>query len=291
MESCAPTARRAAGDRQPDRRRRLHPVHRGVYAVGHRARARGRLDGRGPRRRRRRAQPPLRRRPLGIRPTSGAVVEITVPRRAQPPAAPRDPPGRPPRPTRSPPTTASPSPPPPARSSTSPRSSRTTTSSGRRPRRRSAASEAPPPSPTSSRATRAARGRRRSRRSSSARDIGRNITKRELELRFLAFLDAHRLPRPRINATVESIPSRGGRLPLARPPPGRRARRLRRTHGTRTAFEEDRARDRALLVAGYRVTRITWRQLAEGRASARRRAPRPPRDAARRLGPLPLPQP
>ena len=33
------------------------------------------------------------------------------------------------------------------------------------------------------------------------------------------------------------------------------------THGTRRAFEEDRARDRALLLAGYRVTRITWRQL------------------------------
>ena len=35
------------------------------------------------------------------------------------------------------------------------------------------------------------------------------------------------------------------------------------THGTRTAFEDDRSRDRELLVAGYRVTRITWRQLAE----------------------------
>jgi very-short-patch-repair endonuclease len=33
------------------------------------------------------------------------------------------------------------------------------------------------------------------------------------------------------------------------------------THGTRRAFEAHRARDRALQVAGWRVVRITWRQL------------------------------
>ncbi|HEV2790808.1 MAG TPA: DUF559 domain-containing protein, partial [Solirubrobacterales bacterium] len=32
-------------------------------------------------------------------------------------------------------------------------------------------------------------------------------------------------------------------------------------HGTRTAFRADRARARALRVAGYSVTRITWNQL------------------------------
>jgi very-short-patch-repair endonuclease len=37
----------------------------------------------------------------------------------------------------------------------------------------------------------------------------------------------------------------------------------RATHGTRRAFENDRARDRALLLAGWRTTRITWRQLHE----------------------------
>jgi hypothetical protein len=31
--------------------------------------------------------------------------------------------------------------------------------------------------------------------------------------------------------------------------------------GTRRAFEDDRARDRALVVDGWRVVRITWRQL------------------------------
>lgn len=34
-------------------------------------------------------------------------------------------------------------------------------------------------------------------------------------------------------------------------------------HGTRTAFERDRARDRRLRAAGWRVVRVTWRQLYE----------------------------
>jgi very-short-patch-repair endonuclease len=37
-------------------------------------------------------------------------------------------------------------------------------------------------------------------------------------------------------------------------------------HGTREAFERDRRRDGRLLVAGYRVLRITWRQLTRERA-------------------------
>jgi very-short-patch-repair endonuclease len=35
------------------------------------------------------------------------------------------------------------------------------------------------------------------------------------------------------------------------------------THGTRRAVEDDRARDRSLLVAGWRTIRVTWRQLQE----------------------------
>jgi very-short-patch-repair endonuclease len=35
----------------------------------------------------------------------------------------------------------------------------------------------------------------------------------------------------------------------------------RQAHATTRAFEDDRARDRALQVEGYRVLRITWRQL------------------------------
>jgi very-short-patch-repair endonuclease len=32
-------------------------------------------------------------------------------------------------------------------------------------------------------------------------------------------------------------------------------------HGTRAAFEADRARDRSLHAAGWRVIRVTWHQL------------------------------
>ena len=35
------------------------------------------------------------------------------------------------------------------------------------------------------------------------------------------------------------------------------------THGTRVAFQEDRRRDQALVAAGYRTSRITWRQIED----------------------------
>jgi very-short-patch-repair endonuclease len=35
------------------------------------------------------------------------------------------------------------------------------------------------------------------------------------------------------------------------------------THGDRAAFESDRRRDQILTAAGFRVIRITWRQLTE----------------------------
>jgi very-short-patch-repair endonuclease len=36
------------------------------------------------------------------------------------------------------------------------------------------------------------------------------------------------------------------------------------SHRTRAAFEEDRARDQALAVAGYRTVRFTHRQVVDG---------------------------
>jgi very-short-patch-repair endonuclease len=36
-------------------------------------------------------------------------------------------------------------------------------------------------------------------------------------------------------------------------------------HLTPTAFEEDRSRDAALQLAGFRVVRFTWRQIADDR--------------------------
>jgi len=41
----------------------------------------------------------------------------------------------------------------------------------------------------------------------------------------------------------------------------------RAAHETTRAFEEDRARDRDLTTNGYRVIRITWRQLHRDRAA------------------------
>jgi len=41
----------------------------------------------------------------------------------------------------------------------------------------------------------------------------------------------------------------------------------RAAHETTKAFERDRAGDRALLTKGYRVARITWRQLQEDQAT------------------------
>jgi very-short-patch-repair endonuclease len=91
----------------------------------------------------------------------------------------------------------------------------------------------------------------------ATRTIGGHITRSDLEDRFLAFLDAERLPRPRTNLTVEGYevdfhwPDAGLVVELDGYA----------THATRHAFEQDRARDRHLQLAGYRVLRITDRQL------------------------------
>jgi hypothetical protein len=84
-------------------------------------------------------------------------------------------------------------------------------------------------------------------------------TRSELEDRFQAFLNANDLPRALINA-----PERGVE-PDIRWPQAKLIVELDGydTHGTRDAFEDDRARDRALLVAGWRTIRVTWRQLHE----------------------------
>jgi very-short-patch-repair endonuclease len=83
-------------------------------------------------------------------------------------------------------------------------------------------------------------------------------TASRLEDRFLAFLDCHDLPRPRLNAWVE-VGGRRFKVDCLWPA-------LKQVveldgwegHGTRTAFRDDRERDRKLRVAGYEVTRIPW---------------------------------
>ena len=93
--------------------------------------------------------------------------------------------------------------------------------------------------------------------------VGRTPTATELEEALLAHTRKLRLPDPEVNKLVD-------------PGDGERAiqadfvwsdRRLiietdgGRTHRTRQAFERDRRNDQRLIAAGWRVVRITWRQL------------------------------
>jgi hypothetical protein len=90
-------------------------------------------------------------------------------------------------------------------------------------------------------------------------------TRSELEDRFQAFLDAHGLPPALVNSALNE------KEPDIRWPQAKLIVELDGfdTHGTREAFETDRARDRALLVTGWRTIRVTWRQLhAQPRALA-----------------------
>jgi Protein of unknown function (DUF559) len=97
-----------------------------------------------------------------------------------------------------------------------------------------------------------------------ANHIGQTITRSGLENRFLAVLDAHGLPRPSTNRIVDLNDGHTHEADCLWP-----ACRLIAeldgydTHGTRRAFERDRRRDRQLQAAGYRVIRITWRQLTD----------------------------
>lgn len=82
-----------------------------------------------------------------------------------------------------------------------------------------------------------------------------------LEERFDPFLRQHHLPLPRFNDWILSGPKRyqvdchWPSLRLIVELDGWEG------HSTRSAFREDRARDRRLIAAGYTVTHLTWNQL------------------------------
>lgn len=86
-----------------------------------------------------------------------------------------------------------------------------------------------------------------------------HFTRTELERRMLDLVRAHRLPTPSVNASLL-----GYEVDFLW-----RERRLvaetdgAETHLTRTAFERDRRRDAELLTAGYRVVRLTYRQVTD----------------------------
>ncbi len=87
------------------------------------------------------------------------------------------------------------------------------------------------------------------------------ITRHELEEGFVGLLDAHGLPRPRLNAPL-SLRGRFFEVDCL----WRRERVIveldgRAVHGTGRAFEADRERDRILQAEGWRVARVTWRQM------------------------------
>lgn len=92
------------------------------------------------------------------------------------------------------------------------------------------------------------------------------ISPTDLEERFLAFVESEGLPRPELHAALEIAPGR-----WVEPDCVWRAERLiveldgRAAHATRSRFDSDRERDRALTVAGWIVTRVTWLHLRDRR--------------------------
>jgi hypothetical protein len=88
-----------------------------------------------------------------------------------------------------------------------------------------------------------------------------DITRSELEERFLALVAGAGLPRPEVNAVVcgHEVDFLWRRQRLVVETDGAAA------HLTPTAFEEDRSRDAVLQLAGFRVVRFTYRQITRRR--------------------------
>lgn len=88
---------------------------------------------------------------------------------------------------------------------------------------------------------------------------GTTATENDFEELLITLCDTHDIPRPQCQVWIGSY-----RADFIWP-----AQSLivetdgRATHGTRKAFEDDRARDTELTVTGYRTLRFTWRQLTE----------------------------
>jgi predicted transcriptional regulator of viral defense system len=84
-----------------------------------------------------------------------------------------------------------------------------------------------------------------------------------LEEEFLPFLRRHRLLLPRLNDWI-LLGNQRFKVDAHWPEAGQIVELDSwRSHGTRSSFRSDRARDRALAVAGYTVTRLTYAQLKD----------------------------
>jgi very-short-patch-repair endonuclease len=93
--------------------------------------------------------------------------------------------------------------------------------------------------------------------------VGLDIPRNALEIEFLSLIDRYRLPRPEVNAWL-MVGGRSFEIDCLW-----RAERLiveldgLAVHRTVSAFEADRERDRVLIAHGWRVIRVTWRQLID----------------------------
>jgi very-short-patch-repair endonuclease len=86
-------------------------------------------------------------------------------------------------------------------------------------------------------------------------------TRSRLEERFLPFLRRHGLPRPRLNDWI-MIGEERFQVDCHWSGTGQVVELDSwEAHGTKSAFRDDRTRDRILRTAGYDVTRIAWAQL------------------------------
>jgi very-short-patch-repair endonuclease len=84
-----------------------------------------------------------------------------------------------------------------------------------------------------------------------------------LEERFAPFIRRHRLPMPRFNDWILLGPQHY-QVDCHWPDTNQIVELDGwEGHGTRSAFQDDRERDRRLKVAGYSVTRLTWNQLRD----------------------------
>jgi hypothetical protein len=88
------------------------------------------------------------------------------------------------------------------------------------------------------------------------------VTRNDFEEDFVALLDAHGMPRPRLNADLSL---RGRFIEVDCLWPRHRLVELdgRAVHAREAAFESDKRRDRELLAEGWRTMRVTWRQLRD----------------------------
>ena len=91
--------------------------------------------------------------------------------------------------------------------------------------------------------------------------IGLDVPESELEIEFVAFVERRGLPRPELNVWIEAG-GRSFRLDcLWRDAKLAVELDSREHHDNSTSFERDRARDMALLAVGLRTTRVTSRRL------------------------------